>query len=126
MTCYLYGVSLKEKGGLYSLVASKLEWLMTPHSPLRILGTIAIAVFIGETFVLLFIALLLPMPVMTEAFVDSIFLIVVISPALYLFLFRPLIRHVSQREEAERSVRKNRDLLQTAFNGISDPLILFG
>ena len=121
---YLNGVPMKKKGGLSSLVASRLEWLLTPHSPLRILGTIAIAVFIGETLVMLFIALLPPMPVMPEAFVDSSLLIVVISPALYLFLFRPLIRHISQREEAERSMRKNRDLLQTVFNGISDPLIL--
>ena len=110
--------------GLYRLLASKLAWLLTPHSPIRILGTIAIAVFIGETLVMLIIAVLPPMPTFTEAFVDSSMLIVVISPALYLFLFRPIIRHIARREAAERNVRKSRDLLQTVFNGISDPLIL--
>lgn len=110
--------------GCYARIAARLAWLLTPHSPIRILGTIAIAVFIGETLVMMIIALLPPLPLFTEAFTDSTLLIVVISPALYLFLFRPLIRHVSQREAAERDVRKNRDLLQTVFNGISDPLIL--
>ena len=95
-----------------------------PHGPLRILGTIAIAVFIGEALVMLLIARLPPMTIMTEAIVDASLLIVVISPALYMFLFRPILRHISHREEAERNVRKSRDLLQTVFNGISDPLIL--
>ena len=113
-----------EAKGIYRFMASRLAWLMTPHSPIRILGTIAIAVFIGETMVMLIIALMPPMPVFTEAFVDSSLLIVVISPALYWFLFRPLLRHVREREAAERSLRKNRDLLQTVFNGISEPLIL--
>ena len=109
---------------IYSFSASISNWLLMPHGPLRILGTIAIAVFIGETLVMLLIALLPPMTIMTEAIVDSSLLIVVISPALYLFLFRPIIRHVRHRESAERNVRKSRDLLQTVFNGISDPLIL--
>lgn len=105
-------------------LASRLKWLITPHGPLRILGTIAIAIFAGETLVMLILAALPSMPVFPEAILDSSLLIVVTSPALYLFLFRPIIRHVRQREEAELSVRKSHDLLQTVFNGISDPLIL--
>ncbi|BBO85628.1 hypothetical protein DSCO28_61940 [Desulfosarcina ovata subsp. sediminis] len=113
-----------KKSDPYRWLTANLKWLMTPHSPLRTMGTIAIAVFIGETTVMLILTLLPPLPVFTEAIVDSTLLIVVTSPALYLFLFRPIIRHINQREEAERSLRKNRDLLQTVFNGISDPLIL--
>ncbi|GAB6906398.1 putative Histidine kinase [Desulfosarcina cetonica] len=107
-----------------SWISTHLKTLMTPHSPLRILGTIAIAIFIGETLVMLILALLPPLPTFTEAITDSTLLIVVTSPALYFFLFQPLIRHIQQREAAKRSLRKNRDLLQTVFNGISDPLIL--
>ena len=109
---------------IYSILSSSLKWLQMPHGPLRILGTIAISVFLGEILVMMLIALLPPMTIMTEAIVDSSLLIVVISPVLYLFSFRPIIRHIRHREDAERNVRKSRDLLQTVFNGISDPLIL--
>jgi signal transduction histidine kinase len=112
------------KSDLNGLLDFRLNWPMTPHSPQRTLGTIAIAIFIGETLVMLILAMLPPIPVLPEAIIDSTLLIVVTSPALYLFLFKPIIRHVKQREEAEQSVRKSRDLLQTVFNGISDPLIL--
>lgn len=109
---------------IFESFRDKLKWLLTPHSPIRTLGTIAIAVYIGETLVMFILAILPPLPMLTEAFLDSTLLIVVISPALYLFLFRPIIRHIEQRENAESKLRKNRDLLQIVFNGISDPLIL--
>jgi signal transduction histidine kinase len=112
------------ESGLSGVLFSRLKWLVTPTSPLRILGTIAIAIFAGETLVMFILALLPPLPVSPEAFIDSTLLIVITSPALYLFLFQPIIRHVRQREEAEKSVRKSNDLLQTVFDGISDPLIL--
>ena len=101
-----------------------LSWSRMPHSPLRILGTIALAVFIGEALVMFILALLPPIPLFVEAFLDSTLLIILISPALYRFLFLPIIRHVQSREKAEEGLRKNRDLLQTVFNGISDPLVL--
>ena len=118
------GKAAKTANGMISSLKLKLAWLLKRHSPFRTLGTIAVAVFIGEVLVMFTLALLPPMPMITEAILDSTLLIVVISPALYFFLFRPILRHIEGREAAERNLRKNRDLLQTVFNGISDPLIL--
>ena len=95
-----------------------------PHSPLRILGIIALSVFVGEILVMFILATLPQFPVVLEAVVDSSMLIVIISPALFFFLFLPIIRHVERRKQAENNLRKNRDLLQTIFNGMSDPLLL--
>ena len=103
---------------------SELKWLSASNSPWRILGTIALAIFVGETLVMLLIALMPPLEVLPEAFIDSTLLIVLISPALFYFLFLPIIRHVRRREKAEEDLRRNRDLLQAVFNGISEPLIL--
>lgn len=101
---------------------------MTPTSPLRVLGTMAIAIFIGEfigdALVMGILAILPPISAIPEVFIDATMLIVVISPALYLFMFQPIIRQVKQRENAEQHVRKSNTLLQTIFNGISDPLVL--
>ena len=82
------------------------------------------SIFIGETAVMFILAILPAMDLVPEAFVDSTLLIVLISPALFYFLFVPIIRHVQGRERAEADLRQNRDLLQTVFNGISEPLIL--
>lgn len=95
-----------------------------PHGPMRILGVIALSVFVGEMLVMFILSAMPELPVVLEAVVDSSMLIVVISPALYFFLLLPIIRHVRRREHAEASLRRNRDLLQTVFNGMSDPLIL--
>ncbi len=95
-----------------------------PHSPLRTLGIIALSVFVGEILVMFILAALPQFPVVLEAIVDSTMLIVLISPALFFFLFLPIIRHVERRKQAEDGLRKNRDLLQTIFNGMSDPLLL--
>ena len=108
----------------HAAAATRFGWFRMPHSPLRILGTIALAVFIGETLVMFILAVLPAMDIIPEAFVDSSLLIIIISPALFYFLFLPIIRHVRGRERAEADLRKNRDLLQTVFNGISEPLIL--
>lgn len=103
---------------------SKAEWLPLPHSPVRILVVIALSIYIAEIIVMLILAQMPELPILTEAIVDSTFLIILVSPALFYFLLLPIIRHVRKREQAEASLRKNRDLLQSIFNGISEPLLM--
>ena len=107
-----------------SILTPKQGWIPAPHSPVRILLVITICAFIAELLVMFILAWLPDMPLLTEAIVDSTLLIVLMSPALFFFLFIPIIRHVRQREKAETSLRKNRDLLQNIFNGISEPLLM--
>lgn len=94
------------------------------RSPMRILGVIALSFFVGEIIVMFILSTMPVLPVVLEAVVASSMLIVVISPTLYFFLFLPIIRQMRRREYTEASLRKNRDLLQTIFNGMSDPLLL--
>jgi len=104
--------------------APKTGWMPAPHSPVRILVVIALSIYIAEIIVMLILTQLPEFPILTEAIVDSTLLIVLVSPALFFFLLLPIIRHVKKREQAEAGLRKNRDLLQNIFNGISEPLLM--
>lgn len=99
-------------------------WFPLPLGPVRVLATVTLSVFVGELLIMLLLSVLPPMPMMLEAVLDATLLLIVISPALFYFLFIPIIRHVKIREEAEELLRKNRDLLQSVFNGFSEPIML--
>ena len=69
--------------------------------PVRFLLLTALTAFVAETATMLLLPLLPPLPQLTVAMLDSLLLIVLISPALYLFLLRPMMREIESRERAE-------------------------
>ena len=95
-----------------------------PYSPVRIFLTVAAAVFIGEAIVMVVLALVPPIPTLVEVFLDPMLLVVLISPVFYFYLFRPLTRHITELSIIEKRLRRNKNRLQTVFDGITDPLML--
>jgi PAS domain S-box-containing protein len=95
-----------------------------PYSPLRIFLTVAAAVFIGEAVVMVVLAMQPPMPTPIEVILDPLLLVVLISPVFYYYLFRPLTRHITELSAIEKRLRRNSNMLQTVFDGITDPLML--
>ncbi len=95
-----------------------------PYSPARIYWIVAIAVFTVEIFIMYLLTILPEMSALPEAIFDSTLLVLLVSPVLFLFLFRPLTRHIAESAIIEDKLRKNKDMLQTVFDGISDPLML--
>jgi PAS domain S-box-containing protein len=95
-----------------------------PYTPLRIFLTVAAAVFIGEAVVMLVLALKPPFPSLVEVILDPILLVVLISPVFYYYLFRPLTRQITDLSTIEKRLRRNKNMLQTVFDGITDPLML--
>ncbi|MFZ7126512.1 MAG: two-component system sensor histidine kinase NtrB [Desulfobacterales bacterium] len=91
---------------------------------LRIIGTIILSVFLAETAVMFLLAFLPPMGRVQEAFLDASILVVLLSPALYFFLLQPLLQHIRAQATAEADLRRSQRMLQTVFEGISEPLIL--
>lgn len=65
----------------------------------------ALAVFVGEFLVMLFLARIPPLPVAVEAILDATLITVLVGPFLYLLLFRPLALQMEAREKAERDLR---------------------
>ena len=62
-----------------------------------------VCVFISETLVMLLLKKLPPLSLWTEALLDSSILALIIFPAIYLFLFRPLKKNIIERKRKEES-----------------------
>jgi len=73
-------------------------------SPKRLVIVTALAVFAGEVIVMLILAVLPPMPTLVEALVDGAMITTLAAPFLYLFLFRPMRKHIQVRRRAEEEL----------------------
>jgi signal transduction histidine kinase/CheY-like chemotaxis protein len=82
------------------------------QSPFYLLFLIVISIFAAEAVVMLFLSVFPPISRMGEAIFDSSLLIMLISPVLYLFAFRPLIQNITERNRVEGELRKARDELE--------------
>lgn len=82
------------------------------QSPLRLLIIMALSIFLSEFIVMIAIYLLPPFPSrFAEAIFDAAALIIMLSPMLYFFLFKPMLSQVKEREDAEEEVVKlNKEL----------------
>lgn len=87
-----------------------------PLSPRKLILIVAAAVFISESVSMAVIFGLHPFSSkMMETLVDASLLIVLLSPILYFFVFRPMLRNINERRQAEESLKKlNRELQATA------------
>lgn len=72
----------------------------------------AVAVFVAEAIVMLLLMGLPPMPDLIEVFVDATILSVLIAPALYLFVYKPLHEEILQRAQIDTELRKSQEILQ--------------
>src|SRR3990172_3608924 len=82
------------------------------QSPLRLLAIVAISIFTTETAVMLAFMWLPPPSAQIEAILDSSALTILVSPILYLFLFRPLSAHIAALQQAQDSLQQQRDHLE--------------
>ncbi len=73
-------------------------WCRSPFYPLVI---IAGTIFIVEAFMMSLLSILPPFSASAGMLIDSLSLLVLISPALYFFLFRPLVLHIAERGRTE-------------------------
>ncbi len=93
------------------------------YIPFRLLILTAGSIFAAEALIMFF---LLPnMPPLSrhgEAVFDALLLIALVFPVLYLFLFRPMILHISERRRAEEKTKlayaELNQVFQTAADGM--------
>ncbi len=74
-------------------------------SPVWLVFIISISVFSAEVLVMVLLDLLPTFAPVKEAFVDGAILMVFLVPAFYLFIYRPLVRFVSDLSAAEEKLR---------------------
>ncbi len=92
-------------------VGRKGTYLATFQSPFLLLFALAFSIFICEALVMKLTFALSPLSSWFQTLLDSALLTVLLFPALYFFLFRPLIQHINARKKAEEALkRENSDL----------------
>ena len=71
------------------------------ESPLRLLIATGITIFLAECLVMIFLRFFPVSPPFIEALVDASFLMILVSPVLYFYVFRHLIGHINERRRIE-------------------------
>src|SRR3989338_7480013 len=82
------------------------------QSPLWLLAIVAISIFTSEIAVMIVFVWLPPPTVPMEVILDGTLLTILVSPILYLFLFRPLNVHIAALRQAQDLLRQQRDHLE--------------
>lgn len=82
------------------------------HSALRLSIVLAASVFVAEAAVMIGLAVLPPLGPWLSAFLDPTAMILLISPLLYRFAFRPLVDMLKEREAATQALRQANERLE--------------
>lgn len=82
----------------------------------------AISVFCAETLIMLLFLVLPKLPDLVEAFVDSTLLSILIAPALYWLLYRPLVQEISERSHVEQTLRQSESYLKQQTEQLEETL----
>jgi diguanylate cyclase (GGDEF)-like protein len=77
------------------------------NKPIFVLAIVTGSIFIAEFIVMFTLSYLHPMSLYSEALLDSLTLIILILPLLYLFLLRPLKLHLTERKILESKLRES-------------------
>jgi PAS domain S-box-containing protein len=80
--------------------------------PLYLLLTTAVSIFVVEAFVMLLLSVLPPLSPQTEGILDAFMLTVLVFPALYFSLFRPMVLHITKYKQSQEALRQAYDNLE--------------
>jgi len=91
----------------------------------RLVIVIALCVFFGEAFVMVAINPLFHFSTTRlVALLDAFFLIILISPALYFFVFRPMVLNINESKRTEQVLRESELRFRTVFQTSPDAVTL--
>lgn len=93
-----------------------------PQSPRTMLLIVAVAVFVAESSVMLLLSYLPGRSVWLGAILDATLLLLLITPTIYFFLFRPMVIYIREHKEIEDTLRKNEEeqlktMVHTSLDG---------
>lgn len=93
------------------------SWVQSPHFSL--LFTL-IAIFVVEFVVMLLLQQWHPASEFLAALADALLLALLVTPLLYLFINRPLLRHIAERRQIEEALRDSQERFRDLFENTTD------
>ncbi|MBI3194267.1 MAG: PAS domain S-box protein, partial [Ignavibacteriae bacterium] len=81
-------------------------------SPLRSLLIIAGSIIVAEAMIMYVLHLIPSHSFFYEGLLDTISLTIIISPVLYLFLFRPMVQHIARDKQSQEKLQRAHDELE--------------
>ncbi|KJU81963.1 PAS/PAC sensor signal transduction histidine kinase [Candidatus Magnetobacterium bavaricum] len=113
----IVAISLRSKaqeGGRYSEDPDK-------HTVAGLVTIMVLALFVTEISIMMLLNYVLPpLPGLMGSFVDSILLVIIVNPLLYVFCFKPMLAHISIRQRAEQMSREKSIYLDCILNSSTD------
>ena len=93
-----------------------------PKSPRTIFLVTGAAIFVAEAIVMLIFSYWPDQSILMGAILDSTLLLIFVSPVLYFFLFRPMVKYIREHQEIEETLRKNEEeqfkiMVRTSLDG---------
>ncbi len=95
------------------------------RSPLSILIVITVSMAVAHLASMFFLFHLPVTSVTTVSIMDASLSTLLVSPALYFFVFRPFILHISERRRVEDELQMSRKTLRKERNGLRSALDMF-
>lgn len=96
---------------------------MSYRSPSYLMLIVIMSLFFAHMITMFFLTAFPPMSGFSGAMTGSVLLIMMVSPLLYFFLFRPLILHIEKRRIAEAEIKKAYGKLDTANKQLKDEIM---
>ncbi|MBF0342697.1 MAG: PAS domain S-box protein [Nitrospirae bacterium] len=91
------------------------------QSAVKLVAIMIVVIFATETLIMLFIHYIIPsLPDMLGGFVDSFLLVVIVSPVLYVLVFRPMLAQIRHRQQAEHLSKETSVYLDNILNSSTD------
>lgn len=106
------GMDRSEKSWHRSLERFLLTGTKAYRSPVRILAIMALAIFAAETLVMIILLFIPNVSGPGKTLIDASMLIILLSPFLYYYLFRPLVLLIDERRRAENDLKMERAMAQ--------------
>jgi signal transduction histidine kinase len=88
------------------------------QSPIRLVISIAVSIFIAEACIMILLSLFPNLPRIMVVFIDSFLLLLLLIPSLTYFVFRPLLLHITERKRVEEALRESEKQLRYLSNQI--------
>jgi PAS domain-containing protein len=99
-------------------------FLSNHRSNIRLVMSVGLSAFLCEILLMFVIHPLSHLPLWLMVLVDALGLVLILSPLLYVFILRPMVQTLNERERAEKALLESEMRFRTIFSTSPDAVIV--